>query len=283
MSDSYPKDRAGKFFSHRVVRLMLRTCAAQEIGHVGCMIVVAVASTEDAKRYTGHVTYWNDQLMSILNISWDQLDRARRKAIKFGWLHYEAGGKSKVGKYWTLIPDQFQNLPDGPVDCDINTFIAQNPDTNPEQKSDTNADTNPETSLGETGDKLGANPEHSSLSLSLALTPERRVACAVDFGKVDSDLLGDTAGLLKWAGGAIDCDADRLRFVAAAERSLEKAKNPAAMFVKIIKQRDWAKTNQAQEDRAIERLKALRADRRNGFLPAVTGLASTFTNGLTDD
>lgn len=110
---------------------MIRVCAAQEIGTNGFLLVTVIAHTEDAKRYTDAVTFWNDQLMSILGFeSWGQLDRARKRAVEAGWLHYEAGGKGRVGKYWTLIPDRFVNLDAVPVDCDAAVILSTNGERN---------------------------------------------------------------------------------------------------------------------------------------------------------
>lgn len=113
----YPRNR-GDFFAHKLIRLMIRTCACQDIGTDAFGLVTAVVHTEDSKRYTAPVTWWNDQLMSVLGFSWNKLDRARKRAVDAGWLHYEAGGKGKVGKYWATVPEAFAALPDGAVDCD---------------------------------------------------------------------------------------------------------------------------------------------------------------------
>lgn len=96
---------------------MLKVCAAQEIGPAAVLLVGVILHTEDAKWYRSGVTYYNDQLMSVLGFdSWGQLDRARAKAIKAGWLHYERGSKSRAGVYWGLIPECYENMDDLPID-----------------------------------------------------------------------------------------------------------------------------------------------------------------------
>lgn len=150
----YP--RRDPWFAHKVVRLMIRTCAAQEIGTNGFLLVTVIAHTEDAKRYSDAVTFWNDQLMSILAFaSWGQLDRARKRAVDAGWLHYEPGGKGRVGKYWTTIPDRFIGLEAGPVDCDAAAILS----TGGETKNPITS-TSGERSGGETREKR----DHSSPS-----------------------------------------------------------------------------------------------------------------------
>ena len=131
---------------------MIRVCAAQEIGTNGFLLVTVIAHTEDAKRYTDAVTFWNDQLMSILAFdSWGQLDRARKRAVDAGWLHYEPGGKGRVGKYWTMIPSRFNDLDAGAVDCDAALLFSTNGE-------DSIISTSGERSGGETGEKR----DHSS-------------------------------------------------------------------------------------------------------------------------
>ncbi|MBN2133634.1 MAG: hypothetical protein JW741_29300, partial [Sedimentisphaerales bacterium] len=123
--DKYPKRES--HFAHKLIRLMIRSCAAQEIGTDGFLLVAVIAHTEDAKHYTAPVTFWNDQLMSILGFaSWGKLDRARKRAVAAGWLHYESGGKRVVGKYWGTVPRNLEGLPDGAVDSDYHHVFLSN-------------------------------------------------------------------------------------------------------------------------------------------------------------
>jgi len=100
---SYPK--RDKFFAHKAVRLMFKTCAAQIIGVDAVLLCTCIAHIEDAKRYSGPVTFYNDQLLPLLGFGkWDRLDRARRRAIRGGWLHYQPppSGYRQPGTYWVL-------------------------------------------------------------------------------------------------------------------------------------------------------------------------------------
>ena len=160
----YPKRES--HFAHRLIRLMIRTCAAQEIGTDGFMLVSIIAHTEDAKHYSAPVTFWNDQLLSVCGFaSWGKLDRARKKASAAGWLHYEGGGKGKVGRYWATVPKSFNGQPDTAAECDYpHVFLSNSGEENGGQPGDNRGRTG-----GETGDNRGTSGEHSTLALSLAL------------------------------------------------------------------------------------------------------------------
>ncbi len=113
------------FFAHKAIRLMIRVCAAQDIGSDAFALVTVIAHTEDAKRYTGPVTWWNDQLRPVLGFSsWGKLDRARKRAVEAGWLYYQPGGHGKVGEYWVTIPPGLDGVPDGPVDEDHPAILS---------------------------------------------------------------------------------------------------------------------------------------------------------------
>lgn len=64
------------FFAHRYCRLLTKTCAAQEIGHVAFVLCVTIAHLEDAKHYSGAITFFNEQLTPLIGVSkWESLDR----------------------------------------------------------------------------------------------------------------------------------------------------------------------------------------------------------------
>ena len=164
MAATYPKRPT--HFAHKLVRLMLHSCAAQEIGSDGFLLVAAIAHAEDAKRYTAPVTYWNEQLIPILGLaSWGQLDRARKRVISAGWLHYECGGKHKVGKYWTLIPGHLAGVPDVSTESDYHVSISNFGDRNVIETG-----LRRDGDVTETGYTRGTSGEHSTLSLSLPLS-----------------------------------------------------------------------------------------------------------------
>ena len=117
MPSEYPKRE--QFFSHKFVRLVMRFCGAQEIGPEGSWLLTIIAHTEDARRYTGPVTFWNEQLISVMGLnSRKQLDRIRDRCIEAGWLHYERDSKRAVGKYWVKVPPNLDGMDDADISCD---------------------------------------------------------------------------------------------------------------------------------------------------------------------
>ena len=125
-SPSQPYPKRQPYFAHRYCRLLTKTCSAQEIGHVAFALCVTIAHLEDAKRYRGPVTFYNEQLMPLIGVmKWESLDRARRRADDAGWLHYEAGnrGQRLPGRYWVTIPDGLEDLDDAP--CDESQYPAK--------------------------------------------------------------------------------------------------------------------------------------------------------------
>ncbi len=115
MSDNYPSRQ--QFFANRFIRLLGKTCVAQEIGCTGFALLVTIVMTEDASRYRRAVTFYDGQLMPILGMdSKKTLATARQKAIEAGWLHYQHGSKGRPGRYWVLIPEHANGIEDTPID-----------------------------------------------------------------------------------------------------------------------------------------------------------------------
>lgn len=111
------KPKREPFYAHRLVRLLYKTCAVHDIGEHAFLLVVLIAHTEDAIRYSKPVSFWNSQLDSVLGFkSPKQLNQARHRAIQAGWLHYERKGDRQPGLYWTDIPSRFEALSDAPIE-----------------------------------------------------------------------------------------------------------------------------------------------------------------------
>lgn len=112
----YPK--RPPFFANRLIRLLQKSCAANEIGIESCWLVTCIALIEDAKRYSGPVSFWTGQLLPISGFnSWGRLDRSRQRAVNAGWLHYVPGTNRQAATYWTNIPPQIEAaFDDAPVD-----------------------------------------------------------------------------------------------------------------------------------------------------------------------
>jgi hypothetical protein len=112
----YPKASRGSFFAHKFVRLLMKSCAAQDMGQNAVLLCVFIAHTEDAMHYSGACRFWNEQLLSVMGFrSAKQLDAARDKAVEAGWLVYDRAGNRSVGRYWVTIPEQFATLTDSPT------------------------------------------------------------------------------------------------------------------------------------------------------------------------
>lgn len=140
MANQYPK--RGNHFAHKFVRLIGRLCLANEIGADAAYLLVIIAHTEDAKHYTGPVTFYNEQLCGIAGIKNVQaLIRLRDKAVNSGFLHYEPGAKNKAAKYWVTIPDTVKNEPSGSTDCHDQSEIDSKYSTEIHTESVTQAET----------------------------------------------------------------------------------------------------------------------------------------------
>lgn len=59
-----------------------------------------------------------------------------------------------------------------------------------------------------------------------------------------------------------DCEADKLNVFCAAERALEHGDDPPALFVHIVREKQWQLITNEQEDRARYRLRRLRNPER---------------------
>jgi len=122
-SPTYPK--RPMFFAHRFCRLLTRAAVAQQIGPEACWLLAVIAHQEDAIHYARPVTYYNEQLMPLCGFgSRKRLVEARRKAIDGGWLFYRGGGKGTPGTYWALIPEAYQETPDGPLNSAREAYAA---------------------------------------------------------------------------------------------------------------------------------------------------------------
>lgn len=105
-----------RFFAMKFLRLLNKTAAAQTLGADACWLLTIVVTTEDVAHYRRGVTYFNEQLMSLLGLTrWHTFNAIRARAVESGWLHYEAppsGVRGKPGVYWVTIPAEAEGLPD---------------------------------------------------------------------------------------------------------------------------------------------------------------------------
>ena len=131
---TYPK--RPKFFANKFVRLLTKAAVAQELGPEACWLLAVVAHQEDSIHYARPVTYYNEQLMPLCGFGGrSRLAAARDKAVKHGWLHYQTGGKGIPGTYWVKIPEQYQDVPDGPCDEGDDSISRPESEQQPERKT----------------------------------------------------------------------------------------------------------------------------------------------------
>lgn len=143
------------YFAFRFCRLLGKRVVANELGAATCWLLTMIVMQQDARRYTGAVTFYNGQLLPICGFdSVGRLDRCRKKAIDAGWLHYECGGKGRPGNYWVLIPPA--------VECDDTPLDEGLPAHLPIQNGQPNGRTNGR----QTRDKRKASDHLPTLPLS---------------------------------------------------------------------------------------------------------------------
>jgi len=123
-----------KYFAHKFVRRLSKSCAAMEIGPEACWLLTVIAFQEDSCRYKRAVLFYDEPLASLVGLGSERtLARCREKAVKAGWLHYEAGRKRVPGRYWVLIPDHAEVFDDSPIGVDDSNFLgtgAEKPPSN---------------------------------------------------------------------------------------------------------------------------------------------------------
>lgn len=217
----YPKRPS--FFAYRFCRLMAKVCLANDVTPAVCWLLTTIAHTEDAKGYRGPVTFFNEQLMAVTGYnSADALDRARKKAVDAGWLHYQPGGKGTAGRYWVLVPEQFKSFDDAPSDESSSKYFRENAEENGEANELTTAKTrrqpklpplqsgeNPETTRKETRKEPGDNPEasaeHSSLTLKTlkTLPQEEEGPTAEEFARAWNELGKPFSRIIAIAGSRL--------------------------------------------------------------------------------
>jgi hypothetical protein len=122
MTGVYPKREP--FFANRYVRLLTKVAAANEISPETCWLLAMIVHQEDSCRYRKAITFTNPQMMPIFGAhSPEKLEAARDRAVAHGWLHYEKGWKGVPGRYWVLIPPDYEGVEDAPV-TDLSAAIS---------------------------------------------------------------------------------------------------------------------------------------------------------------
>jgi hypothetical protein len=291
MKAEYPKREP--FFAHKAMRLMMRTCLINEIGHGAFSLLVVIGQTEDSARYRRPITWYDEQLVPVAGFSDRQtLARARDKAVKSGWLHYEHGKKGVPGKYWITIPQHARDIEDSeigfvrehyptePEDC-VSPVIQQPCGNQCSNHAETNAATAPEPIPQTCGKQYTLIPNPKTPNP----IPEP-IAAPENFGKwdlKDSDLK-DTQKLVDWLNHTKlvePCHENELKVIAAAERALsvdalggEPVESRVAYFVSIVRDGLWRVITDADRDRG--KLRHITWSRANRSTGDPLGLAAMF-------
>ncbi|MGE0755719.1 MAG: phage replication protein [Pirellulaceae bacterium] len=156
----YP--RREPYYAHRYVRILHKSCAAQDIGQAACYLCCVIVHTEDAARFAGPARFWNSQLMETMGFSSPkQLDTARDRAVARGWLHYSRAGNRAVGEYFATIPDRFNALSDTPIEPPIHSPEGMNTGTNTGMNHDGFVPKSTQLSDGSRNEKVTKIGKHS--------------------------------------------------------------------------------------------------------------------------
>jgi hypothetical protein len=195
-------------------------------------------------------------------VSARQVKAARRQLVALGWIAPEPsdqwglnrwGARYRIDLAWSPAPDTGPRSSPPPADRGA---TSSPPDLHPEPlrgaKNQEPAQRGPAgVQLPEIGPQIRTDPEAGPSPLS----PPR-------LDDVRAEDLKDTGRLLRLHGQAVArgvvtaSEADRLRFVGAAEHALAIGRaNPAGLFAYLVRGHCWRYLRQDDEDRAAARLK----------------------------
>jgi hypothetical protein len=167
VSVTAPRRRA--FFGQQIVRLLTKTCVANDLGAHAFTLLAVVAAQQDAAGGRP-VSYYNEQLMPLVGIrKWDTLAAVRKACIDAGWLQYTAPptGARKPGVYAVVIPERHAHLSDSRCDEGEAKPYPQNGDAL-EKPSPANGDGRGDAHGDGRGDVHGEPPSSSSSSTSFS-------------------------------------------------------------------------------------------------------------------
>jgi hypothetical protein len=111
-------DRRRQFLGQQVVRLMTKTCLANDLGQAAFTLLAVVSAQQDAA-WGRPVSFFNSQLLPLVGIrKWDTLATVRKACIDAGWLRYEQPGSGyrEPGVYEVVIPPRLAHLTDSRCD-----------------------------------------------------------------------------------------------------------------------------------------------------------------------
>lgn len=165
-----------QYFAYKLIRQMVKSCAAQEIGALGFALVSTIVTTEDAAGYKRAVTFYDAQLMMILGAeNQKKLAAARSKAIAAGWISYEHGRRGVPGRYFGTIPTSATLVDDAPSDeggdqSENETGTRTEPERNANGTQTERSGIKKETKRDRKGNEVGSQTERSGEPSSLSLS-----------------------------------------------------------------------------------------------------------------
>jgi hypothetical protein len=294
---TYPK-RPSKVFALDYIRAITDDAIASEIGPFGYMLLVVIVLMEDVTFYTRAVSYSDRQLEDRMGCDRKTIRKARQACIEAGFLHFQPSDtKGRGSLYFVKLPD---NDPRSGVEShplDGTGMRGKKSPSSARRIRGTEVGKNPP-HLDESGGEFPRSVPHTSpYPMYTPSTPCREGGVSLKpqrHGKKETrrSLLGvtdaelrDTAALLsrikalRSEGVLQSTEGDELNAIAAAERALAHGKRPAALWVTLVRDRDWEKLSDADVDAANRRRKQHQRDTTPAGGPAsasVAGLAASF-------
>jgi hypothetical protein len=257
MPDSvYPK--RPPYFAHRFIRHMARTCVGNVIGTDACWLLTVIAMTEDAKKYSGAVTFYTENLADQCGFSLTSMKRARRRAVEAGWLHYIAGSKGRAARYWVILPASEHAKSDGPTDEDSKTGAVILGQVDPE--SGRNPTQNPDGIRTESGPESGRNPASFLTSSSSDSKAEDGGDVKSDPTKPETQKPSDPESLAQSANPSHvifpTSDGDPFDFTEADRRKLAAAYPGVDILAEVRKSLVWIEADGLRERAAMPKFLA---------------------------
>ncbi len=279
-----------RYWAMKLIRLLTKSCAANDVGPVGFALLTVIATTEDAAWYRRAVTYFDGQLAPLIGVaSLKSLAAARKKCVDAGWLHYEPGGKGRPARYWCLVPQNADGMDDHPTDEGgedaeqmQRKFYVESGDESGTQRESNGDDP--------TCQRANILPIPSS---SEPIPKSRRKNGTGLLKRVDEKTLSNISELMAWLATSTEpelCYEDfetRLAVTGVWVRVMtnRRVKKPIGCFVALVRDRDWSKISDDERTEAKRRLSTWENSRRSNPTiaePEVFQVAASF-GGLPDE
>jgi len=249
---------------------------ASKMGGNAVALCVAIANALDMEwwkevKTSGHkkfgpTRFTIPQLMKLMGRSKKALLDDRRQGVESGFLLFTSRKDTRApGEYNIQIPDLLgvESAPSEGTQHGVGTTPSHGVESAPSQVSARSrkraclgVESAPPYDLNSSGAISHQNQSGKSIEKSRPAGPPGRSG----FSEIDDPVLSDPLKLLAWCQkypeAAGTTERDLLNVFSIAERALELADKPAAMFVTLVKSAQWDLISQEQEDRAHYALKS---------------------------